>query len=552
MGNNSHSSAGSYVSEKDLSQRIANASTSIGVIVGASNQGPVMERTLITSVPQFLSIFGKPDPRYSYMHYCALAYLSQSKKLYVTRVLQADALTAGAFLTVDDLSASTPRLQLTNFDLPGSNIPVGKFDPFNTITFDPLQAGIDRVLLFVCASNPGVWNNSLYVRVRPATARGVATPDDPYLFYLEVFLNYTSSRQQPDESFLVSRDMRLDGFGRQMNVEEVVNNFSTLIRVRNNPWGAQKVKVLAEANEFLDGATNGATLASGTPKTEAAVCAGWELYRDPEQLDVNILINGGYSSPAVQNRMTDIAASRMDCIAVLDVPPTEQELTKALVYRRDTLNLDSSYAALYSPDVKILDVYNDRALFVPPSGHVASAYAYTDEHAETWFAPAGVERGNLDVLGLRHVYGLDARDMMTDAQINTIRYIPKLGYKIWGADTLQVMASALSNVNVRRLLNFVEKSVSIAALWSVFNPNTDALRNRLTEMTDRFLLPIKGGQGLYWSKSVCDDTNNPAEVIAAGDVILDVYLDPVIPAKRIHLNATVAKTGAASFRESAS
>jgi hypothetical protein len=35
-------------------------------------------------------------------------------------------------------------------------------------------------------------------------------------------------------------------------------------------------------------------------------------------------------------------------------------------------------------------------------------------------------------------------------------------------------------------------------------------------------------------------------------VILDVYLDPVIPAKRIHLNATVAKTGAASFRESAS
>lgn len=553
MSNNSHSSAGTYVSEKDLSQRIANASTSIGVIVGSSNQGPVMERTFVTTDQEFIAIFGKPDPRYSYMHYCALAYLAESGKLYVTRIEQPDALTAGAYLTVDDLEASTPRLQLTNFDRSGtSNVPRGKFDPFNTLGFDPTTPGIENILLFFCASNPGAWNNSLFVRVRPSNARGVELPDDPYVFYVEVFIDYTSNRQQPNESFLVSRDMRLDGFGRQMNIEEVINNRSNLIRVRNNPYGKEKVKVLMTASEFFDGATNGAPLENGTPRTEGMVNRGWDLYRDPEQLDVNILINGGYSSPGVQGNMEDICRQRMDCIAVLDMPPGEQDLSRAITYRREVLNLDSSYAAIYSPDLKILDKYNDRVLYVPPSGHVAATYAYTDHHAETWFAPAGVERGDLDVLGVRVVYGQDARDVLNDAQINPIRVIPRMGYKVWGADTLQTMASALSNVNVRRLLNFIEKSVSVAALYSVFNPNTDSLRSKLTEMTDRFLRPIRGNRGLYWSQSVCDETNNPKEVVAAGDVILDVYLDPVLPAKRIHLNATIVKTGGATFKESAS
>lgn len=552
MASNANSSAGTYVSELDQSQRIAAASSSIGVCVGASDKGPVMERTRINSRAQFLSVFGLPNPRTSYMHYCALAFLKESGALYVTRIDQKDALTAGAYLTVDDLTADTPILQLTNFDIPGRNIPTGKYDPFNTLGFDPQQPGIESILLFVCAANPGEWNNDIHVRFRPSTPRGAQFPDDPYEFYVEVFMNYTSNRQVPDESFLVSRDMRLSGFGKQMNIEYVINKFSNIIRVRQNPYSEPKVKFLTVASEFLDGATNGAPLANGDAVTESLVNLGWELYRDPEQLDVNILINCGYSSPGVQFKMTDIAEDRQDCIAVLDVPSDEQELSRAIAYRRETLNLNSSYAAMYSPDVFIHDEDNDRDLYVPPSGYAAAAYAYTDEHAELWFAPAGMERGDLSVKGVRYVYGLPARNALTDAQINAIRSIPGKGYKIWGADTMQVMASAFSNVNVRRLVNFIKKSVSIAALYSVFNPNTQALRNKLTEMSDRFLSPIKGGRGLYWFNSQCNDDNNPPEIVANGDVVLDVYLDPVIPAKRIHLNATVTKTGGAMFNEGSS
>jgi phage tail sheath protein FI len=206
--------------------------------------------------------------------------------------------------------------------------------------------------------------------------------------------------------------------------------------------------------------------------------------------------------------------------------------------------LDSSYSALYTPDYLVLDENNDIRLYVPPSGHIAAAYARTDEEAELWFAPAGMNRGHLNVLGVRHVYNQGDRDMLVDSQINPTRVIQGAGIKIWGADTLQTMASSLSNVSVRRLMLFLEKSLSLAALYSVFDPNDPVLRAQMVELCQRFLQPIKDARGLYGFGVQCDDENNPPEITASGDLILDVYVDPVLPAKRINLTATIQKTGA--------
>ena len=377
--------------------------------------------------------------------------------------------------------------------------------------------------------------------------------DDPFSFYVDVFENYRGPRQQPSETFLVSRVEKIDGFGNQTFIEEVINKRSNLIQVRNNAL-APNLKIVRDAFVTFDGATN------GKPVTAANIMRGWDIYRDPERVDVNILIQGSQPtySPrndligdivAIQNNMADIAQQRMDCIAVLDVPETEQQLADAVAYRRQELNLDSSYAAIYTPDLRIYDRYNDIQLFVPPSGYVAAAYARTDYKYETWFAPAGMNRGDLRISSIREIYNLGGRDTLADSQINPVRFIPGSGYKIWGADTLQSMASALSNVNVRRLLNHIEKSISIAALYSVFNPHDEVLRAFLVDLCERFLQPIKEGRGLYWFKVVCDESNNPPEIVATGDLMLDIYVDPVIPAKRIHLNAIITKTGVRSFNE---
>lgn len=555
-----HSSPGSYVTEYDQLQFVRAASTSIGAIVGPAAQGPVMERVLVTNEAEFINTFGKPDPRQSLMHYAALEFLSKSSRLYVTRIVNTNAdrgalpMTAGAVFTVDDVNAQVPRPKLSVFD-DGSSKAKGVYDPFNNFNFPPASSpGGKNQLFMVCAANPGEWNNRIYVEVRPNVKPMVSTPSDEYddltAFWIDVWLDYRSPRQPKDESFLVKRTHSLDGYGNQLYIEDVINKQSKLIRVRNNE-NAPEIKLTETCHVFLDGATNGGRVTLGQ------MLAGWDLYKDPELVNVNILIQGGapvgmndlQDIADIQRRMASVARERMDAIAVLDVPSRMQETANAVSYRVQDLNLDTSYAAMYTPDVAIRDKFNDLDLWVPPSGYAAAAYARTDEDAETWFAPAGMTRGALNVVNCRHIYNQGHRDALADSQINPIRFFPNgAGYKIWGADTLQTMPSALSNVSVRRLMSKIEKAVGRSDLYSVFDPNDMILRSRIAAMIERYLEPIRDAGGLYWFSVVCDETNNPPAVSASGTLVVDAYFDPVITTKRIKLTANILKTGA-SFRE---
>lgn len=547
-------SPGSYISERDLSQRVRAISTSIGAIVGASKQGPIMETTLVTNEEELISIFGKPDPKVSLMHYSALEFLKESKRLYVTRVVNDDTargpvpLTGGAIYTVDDSNAQNPRPSLNVFD-DGNSRAKGLWDPYSTYQFNPNQPGVQNMLFMVCASNPGDWNNRLYIQIRPNYKSGLTSFDegfdDPYAFWVDVFLDYKNPRQVPNESYLVKREMFLDGYGNQMFIEDVINKKSRLIRVRNNEYAPQ-VKVSELAKCYIGGGTNGGRISFGQ------VCRGWDLYKDPEHIDVNLFIQGGaplgmhnlQDVADIQRHMVRICEDRMDAIALLDIPSSEQETANASAYVRQQLNIDSSYGAIYTSDVKIKDTFNDIDQWIPMSGIVAANCAMTDENYNVWFAPAGMYRGRLDVLESRYIYNQGHRDALDDARINMVRFFPKgQGYRVWNETTLQSMASALSNISVRRLMNYIEKSIGLANMYSVFDPNDQVLRSRITSMIERFLKPIYDAGGLYWFKVICDETNNTPATIAEEVLIVDAYFDPVISTKRIHLNANILRTG---------
>lgn len=520
----SHPSAGTYVVEEDRSQRIAGISTSIGAIVGESHKGPVNQRTLITNTREFIEQFGPPDPSKSFMHYCALSFLAESSRLYVTRV-DDGALTAGCVIKRDPASVLNESVSFADLAYSGQT-PLEDY-PFNA-----------EDLLLICAVNPGEWGNDYSVRVYP----NVLLDDNS--FYIDVFKNGFGYAL---ERYLVTLNYSINGLGIQTQVETHIQQRSPTIRVRINPL--HEMYVADPSNKLIttvlsEQLSNGA---NGTAATMGDILNGWYLYEDVEEIDINIMINGGYSAPAIQLAMDEIARNRMDCVAILDVPSEYQALQDALNYRRLDLALNSSYSALYSPDVFIADVYNGISLYVPPSGHIAAVYALTDRVAATWFAPAGLNRGVLNVLGLRHTYDLGARDAFADSQINPIRIIKGSGIVIWAADTLQTYASALSNVPVRRLMNFLEKSIALAANYSVFEPADDFLRAKLVALVDAFMTPIQNSRGVEYFEAICDGSNNPPEVVANGDVVLDVYVDPTVHTKRVLLNAVIDRTGGVKF-----
>jgi hypothetical protein len=534
-------SAGAYVKEIDQSQRIANATTSIGVVVGEASQGPVNQRVLITDSQNYINTFGKPHPKRSIMGYSALTFLEEGNRLYVTRVTNG-ALTGGAYFTVDEPNVDEPILRLTNFD-DGSNQPLGVEDPLSTINFAPSDPATENTMCFFCAIDPGKWNNRLYILIRPHMDDINASEFDPYMFYVDVYVDYQGTYQQPDESFLVTRRRMSDGYGISLYIEDAINEYSKLIRVKDNVYCPQ-VRIVGQAYEFIDGASDGSTV------TAHSVANGWELYRDPELVDINILMNSGYPDPIVQRKMDSICRDRMDCVALLDVPSNKTEVADAIDYKMNLLNLDSSYSAIYSPDVKIYDKYNDIDVWVPLSGFAGAACAAVDKNAAVWFAPAGIENGSIKVIEGSFLYDQGARDALDEAGVNMIRKIPNIGHVFWAQQTMQSLASSLSFLNVRRLLAFLEKSLAVASMYNAFKPNDEILRAQLRDIMERFLRPIKNAGGLYAFSVECDERNNTPDIIASGDTIIDVYVDPIIMSKRIHLNATVLKTGGITFRES--
>lgn len=541
-----NTSAGTYSQEQDLSIRATAAATSIGVIVGEAPMGPVGIPTLVTDRADLKSKFGaKSVKKFGFGLYSAEIFLAQSKALYFSRVVDpATARTAGAYLSADDITSEFPVIKLVKFD-DGSNNPQGVLgNPLETLGFVVGTPGINSVLLYVAAANPGKWNDQISVQIRPSSqaGTGVGEHSDPYQFYLDVFVNYTGPDNVPAESFLVSRKTELSGDGQQLFVEDVVNVKSNLIRVKNNPHCGQ-VKIGKSAFEFFAGGED------GNRPSEIELVNAWDQYEDKEQLRVNLLINSGYTTPNFQRKMDSIARQRGDAVALLDLPDSNHVVSRAINYRRNSLNLNSSFAAMYAPFVEIMDTESNKPVFVPPSAFVAAACAYTDYNRAVWFAPAGLNRGQVNVRNIRTRYNQGARDALDRAQVNIIRNIPGRGFVIMGQDTLQTFASGFSNLNVRRLVNFVKTSIEDATIPSVFNPNDSFERLKLKTICDDFMRPIRSGRGVYEWETICDERNNKPDTIANNDIVLDLILDPSIPAKRAHLGAVIQPTGGVSFTE---
>lgn len=515
-------SAGVYTAENNRGQRITAQGTSVGCIVGYSERGSVMERVFVTDNEDFRSLFGMKHPNLGYMHYCAESFLTQGNQLYVTRVVDG-AKTGGAFITTEN-----------NFAV-GREIESG----YEWDRIEPSMS--DKDIMFIYAENPGAWNNDVRVIFYPDTA----DPDEQKF----VFEVYEGDSTIPAESYKCTTFRKVEN-GKQLFIEDVVNKNSDRIRVMFN---RNHVKYLEDRESDIMNAIGSVTLnggENGNPVKEGHILQGWDLYLDWEQVKVNMLINGGWATPAIHLHLDTIAQSREDCIAILDTPEDYEDEIKAVDYRRNVLNLNSSFSALYCPRIKMRDTENAIDVEVPPSGLVASRYVYTDRTRAPYWAPAGVDRGKLpEALGVTSEYKLGHRNALTDSQVNVIRNISGEGVCIFDACTLEVIRSPLSNVHARRLLAMLRSSVRIANLKSVFEPNTTLLQQAQTVELNELLEPIKRGRGLYWYEVVCDSRNNTPELTQNGDLIVDVYLQITEFAKRIHVNAVVAKTGQIQFAE---
>jgi phage tail sheath protein FI len=236
---------------------------------------------------------------------------------------------------------------------------------------------------------------------------------------------------------------------------------------------------------------------------------------------------------AVQTMLIAHCQRMGDRVAILDTPPdmTPQEVKK---WRMITTGFDSSYAAMYYPWVKVMDPATDLIVNTPPSGFMAGIWARNDNTRGVHKAPAN--EVVLGAVGLAYQSTKGEQDTLNPIGVNCIRAFPGRGIRVWGGRTLS-SDPAWRYINVRRLFNYVEKSIENGTQWVVFEPNNRKLWARVNRDISAFLRTVWRDGALFGSSPAeafyvkCDDELNPPESRDLGRLIVEIGMAPVKPAE---------------------
>jgi hypothetical protein len=235
---------------------------------------------------------------------------------------------------------------------------------------------------------------------------------------------------------------------------------------------------------------------------------------------------------AVQQAMIEHCEHMGDRIAILDPLPdfAPQDIAK---WRKYETNYDSMYAALYYPWIKVQGP-NGEPIAVPPCGHIAGVFARNDQERGVHKAPANeVIKG---ALGAAIEITKGEQDILNPTGVNCIRSFTGRGLRIWGARTLS-NDPAWRYVNVRRLFNYVERSIELGTQWIVFEPNDPDLWARVKRDVGAFLTAV-WREGMLFGRTAeeafyvkCDEELNPPETRDQGKLFIEIGMAPVKPAE---------------------
>jgi phage tail sheath protein FI len=497
-------SPGVYVEEVDKGTKpIEGAGTACAAFVGFTEKGEVNTPTFIPNWTEFVNNFGG-FMKGGYLAQSVYGYFQNGGgRCYVTR------LPGG-----EGEAAAEPQAVAA---LPSSAQP-----SIETLTFTALEAGPAGAEISIEVTKPG----------------GEGVPEDQFNLTVrrgateEVFENLTFSR----------------GRGAR-NVVDVVNKESKLVKVALKDSGLSMVERVPTPGKYSLSIAEATTTALAPVSADVIVgdaaertgLSGFEIADDVTMLcvpDLMALYQAGAITmegvKAVQLAMIAHCENMKDRFAILDCPPglKPQQMKD---WRMNEAGYDTKYGAVYYPWIKVANpLGNGESYTVPPCGYMAGIYARSDTERGVHKAPANeVIRG---AMGIEIPITKSEQDILNPIGINCIRSFPGRGIRVWGARTLSSDAS-WRYINVRRLFNFVEKSIQMGTQWIVFEPNDPFLWARIRRDIGAFLTNVWRTGALFGTTPAqafyvkCDEENNPASVRDLGQVIIEIGMAPSKPAE---------------------
>ena len=537
-------SPGVQVKEIDLTNVVPAVSTSIGGYAGSFSWGPVEEVRTVSSEKDLAETFGLPpktDVSVSQSFLTAASFLKYSSSLKVVR-----AGAASGYKNATSGSGGTSGVQINNFAAYEAS--------FNANSGSVGYAG---------AKYPGTLGNGLIVSICPAAAAFAAWTYAGSFTAAPGSSDYAVSKGSSTDEMHIAV---VDGSGIWSGVagtvletfafvsqasdavkEDGTSNFYKTVLNTQSKYVYQLAHELAEMG--LTAAAAGAafttgsviltyTLAGGTDVavTSAHIVTALDYLADSETVDVNLLfaIPDNTGETLIAAKLSAVAVARKDALAFLSPPivastgstPTASVKTWVTLSQA-TASGSTSYVVYNNTALKVYDKYADNYRYIGAGGHIAGLCAQTDAVADAWFSPAGFNRGQLlGVTKLAYNANNADRDTLYKANINPIVSFPGQGTVLFGDKTGLVKPSAFDRINVRRLFIVLQKAISTAAKFQLFEFNDEFTRAQFKNIVEPFLRDVQGRRGIVDFAVICDSSNNTSQVVDSNEFVAEIYVKP--------------------------
>ena len=282
-----------------------------------------------------------------------------------------------------------------------------------------------------------------------------------------------------------------------------------------------------------------------------------------EFYEYNLVLCPGYPE-AVPSLTSLVADINHEAFVIGDIPFTTTPATAVTSFANTAIR--SYDVAYYYPPLSLTTNLDGQVVAGATSGVVLAVFAYSDAQAYVWEAPAGVNRGLIsdavNVTSVGYVTGTlgaattwvdvklnqGQRDNLygTPAFINPIINSPGTGLAVFGQRTFIPgnLATSRDRVNVARMICFVKRQIRKNLLPFLFEPNDQITRNNVKSSVDSFLSNIMHKRGLADFATICDTSNNPADVVQQNQLYINIALKPMLAVEFIYVPIVLTTQGA--------
>jgi len=557
-------SPGVSVSEVDQTTVVPSILTTAGAYSGNFAWGPAFQIVTVTDEVNLVNTFGKPNSNTATSFLTAASFLAYGNNLKIVRVVDGFA-TNAISAPPSSQQVYIPNRQVYTDSVLNADA-ANAYGPWAARYLGSLGNSL-AISIVDAGSYTSTWNINGYgvasfFNGAPGTSAQAAaygaSNDEVHIAVVDAGGAFTGTKGTVLETFpyLSKATNTTDSLGNSNWYKQVILNQSKYIYAMDPPnYATTNSTWNKPASNNFSFATistaNTVNLLGGFDAlpVDANTITGYSYFQSPDDVDISLVITGAASNTVQQYVIDNIVNTRKDCVAFIS-PPSSAVVNQSgsettnITNWYNGLNRTTSYAVADSGWKYMFNKYNNTYQYVPLNADIAGLCVYTDSVTDPWFSPAGLNRGALkNVVRLAWNPKQTDRDTLYSKGINSVVSLPGQGTVLYGDKTLQAKPSAFDRINVRRLFIVLEKAISTASKYSLFEFNDDFTRADFVAMVTPFLRDVQGRRGITDFRVVCDTTNNTPQVIDSNQFVGDIYIKPARSINYIQLNFVAVRTG---------